>query len=33
VKNLPYLLELQAKTNQIKDLDFMAENPEVLKHL
>jgi Leucine-rich repeat (LRR) protein len=33
VANLNYLLEIQAKANQIKDISFMAQNAEVLPHL
>ena len=29
VKNLPYLLELQAKTNQITDIDFLADGEKL----
>ena len=33
VKNLPYLLELQAKTNQITDIGFLAESADKLKFI
>ena len=33
VKHLNNLLELQAKTNQIADINFMAEHPDFLKYL